>query len=355
MSRPPKHPPEFYRALPKVELHRHLEGSLRLETMLEVARMHDLDVPFRQPGDLRRLVQVTPGEAHNYRNFLSKFTTLRKFFLSSEILHRVTSEAILDAAADNVRYLELRFTPVALGNQCMLSLAEVIDLVIAAAGETARQAGLQVRLIASFNRHESLQQAEEVVALAADRAGDGIVGLDIAGDEANFPADPFADLLKEARRSGLRLTVHAGEWGGPENVRQAISLFQVERVGHGVRILEDPDTTALAREAGTVFEVCPTSNIHSGIFRALEKHPLRRMMDAGLATTLNTDDPGISVIQLSDEFSLATEKLGIEVAGLRKMVLTAASAAFIEGAERSALAESIGRAFDRAMEVQNGL
>ena len=353
MSRTPIRPPEFYQALPKVELHRHLEGSLRLETMLEIASSNDLDIPTRDPDELRSLVQVMPGETRDHRTFLSKFTTLRKFFVSAEVIRRVTQETVIDAAADNVSYLELRFTPVALANLGKLPLADVINLVIGASQEAAGHAGIQVRLIASFNRHESMRKAEKVVALAADFSEDGIAGLDVAGDEANFPADPFAALLNEARQSGLKLTVHAGEWGGPANVQQAISLFRADRIGHGVRVLEDAGAVELALERGTVFEVCPTSNIHSGVFAALKDHPLKRMTEAGLATTINTDDPGISSIRLTDEYMLAGESLSIAPAGLRAMTLTAARAAFLRPSERAALIEAVGEAFDRALELHD--
>jgi len=346
----PKHRNDFYRALPKVDLHRHLEGSLRLDTMLEIARAHDLDVPRQDPVALKRLVQVSSQDPYTYQNFLSKFTTLRKFFRSPEIIRRVTREAIFDAAEDNLRYLELRFTPVALSKLAGFPMREVMEWVIQAAREAELRSGLKTRLIASFNRHESFELAKKVVALAADCLVDGVVGLDVAGDEANYPVTPFGPLMKDARQAGLRLTVHAGEWGGASNVRQAILDFECERIGHGVRVMEDPETVALAGERGTVFEVCPTSNYQSGVFDSLQSHPLKRMLEAGLAVTLNTDDPGVSDIRLSNELMISGEQLSISPAELHGMTINAIQASFLDPEESAALAQSIGADFDRVLE-----
>lgn len=330
-------PKEFYKNLPKVELHRHLEGSLRLATMLELAHLCNLDLPASDPPRLRAMVQVQPTDPPTATNFLSKFETLRLFFRSQQIIERITREAIADAAADNVRYMELRFTPVALGNAKNYPLSEVMDWVIASARQAEKDFGVTTRLIASFNRHESVALAEKVVELAAGRMADGIVGIDLAGAEGKYPGRPFEGVFRAARAAGLHVTIHAGEWGGPENVVEAIETLHAERVGHGVRVMEDPKAVALARERGIVFEVCPTSNFHSGVFPSLEQHPLPRMLEAGLAVTLNTDDPGISAISLSDECQLACEALSLSGEQLKAMLLKAATAAFLPQPARERL------------------
>ncbi len=340
MSKPQRrHSPAFYRAYPKVELHRHLEGSLRLETLREIAQAHGIAVEEHRPLDMR--VQVMEKEPFTAANFLSKFSTLRLFYRSPEVITRVTREAVEDAARDNVRYMELRFTPVALSRVEDFPLADVMDWVIEAARQAGEEYGLPTRLIASVNRHESTALAEKVAQLSIDRMHKGIVGLDLAGNEADFPAAPFAPLFREARQAGLRVTVHAGEWGGAENVRQAIEEMSAERIGHGVRVLEDPGVAHLARECGTTFEVCITSNYQSGVVAALTQHPLPRMLAAGLRVTINTDDPSVSRITLSDEFRVAGESLGMSDEALRHMVLTAAQNAFLPPAERDALVEKL--------------
>ncbi len=241
---------DFYRDLPKVDLHRHLEGSLRLKTMQEIARAHGISVPT-STGPLSNLVRVQTSEPPTYQNFLAKFNTLRMFYRSPEVIHRVTREAVEDAANDHVRHLELRFTPVALSRAERFPMGQVMDWVCESAQNAGKEFGVHIVLIASVNRHESVELAEQVAWLAAARMETGIVGLDLAGDEAGFSALPFLGIFKEAQESGLRLTVHAGEWAGADNVRQALEMFNADRIGHGVRVLEDPNTVALACERGT--------------------------------------------------------------------------------------------------------
>src|SRR5512134_2390548 len=170
-----------YRALPKVELHRHLEGSLRLDTMVDIARQHGITIP----ADVLRLstlVQIQEEDKFTFQNFLAKFNTLRLFYRSPEVIHRITREAVEDAAKDNVRYMELRFTPVALSRAERFPLHDVVDWVITSARDAAKKNNVIVRLIASVNRHESTDLAEQVAWLAAEHVGDGLVAMDLAGN-----------------------------------------------------------------------------------------------------------------------------------------------------------------------------
>jgi adenosine deaminase len=324
----------FYRTIPKVELHRHLEGSLRLETLMDVARQHQLTIPF---AHFDSLVQMQQSDPLTTANFLSKFQTLRMFYRSPEVIARITREAIMDAAHDGVRYMELRFTPVALSRLQGFSYGEVIDWVLQSAAEASQDFNLTTRLIVSVNRHEPVEVAEQVIRQAIERKNRGIVGVDLAGSEVNYSALPFAGILREAQQSGLHLTVHAGEWAGAENVRQAIEVLQAERIGHGVRVAEDASILALAAERGTVFEVCITSNIQSGVVPSGSPHPIARMIVSGLKTTINTDDPGISRITLTDEYRIAMEELGLAPATITGCVLNGAMGSFQSQPERLAL------------------
>jgi adenosine deaminase len=286
---------------------------------------------------LDRLVQVQQSEPYTFENFLSKFSVLRLFYRSPEVIGRVTSEAIEDAARDNVHYLELRFTPVALSRAERFPLTDVVDWVCESAHHAARKFGITVRLIASVNRHESPELAEQVAWIAADRFNKGIVGLDLAGNEAEFPAEPFLGIFREARRAGLRITIHAGEWQGAQSVRNAIEQFSAERIGHGVRVLEDEYVVDLARERGTVFEVCITSNFQTGVVSNVDQHPFMQMLEAGLNVTVNTDDPSISQISLSDEYRLVTSKLGLPMPVMKERILAAAEGSFLPDARRAKL------------------
>ncbi len=333
--------------LPKVDLHRHLEGSLRLKTLLEVARQEDLDLP-KEEAELRERVQIAGEQPKTLPNFLSKFRTLRQIYRSPEIIRRVTREAIEDAVEDQIRYLELRFTPVALSQAKDFPLAEVVDWVIEFATEAAEQVGVRVGLIASVNRHEPIRLAEQVVELAVARSGDGIVGLDLAGNEDEYPAEPFVSLFRSARSAGLGITVHAGEWAGAGSVLHAVNEMQASRIGHGVRVMEDPQAVQVARAARTVFEVCLTSNLHSGAVSDMGIHPLPQMIDSGLQVTLNTDDPGISNIRLSDEYYTAVAELGLSIETLKGLILAAVQAAFIPDRGKRELERDLKRALGLA-------
>jgi len=305
-------------SLPKVELHRHLEGSLRLTTMLDIARQHGVTVPISM-FNLSGLVQVQDQDPMTFTNFLDKFKTLRLFYKSPDVIDRVTQEAVEDAANDNIRYLELRFTPVALSRAEGFPLHDVMEWVVKSAQEAAKKYKIKVGLIASVNRHESPELAEQVAWLAMGYIKEGLLGMDLAGNEAEFKSDPFHGIFREAKQSGLHVTIHAGEWGPAENVLDAIKHLGAERIGHGVRVMEDESIVALAKERDTVFEVCVTSNYQSGVIRSLPSHPLPRMIEAGLNVTINTDDPSVSRITLSHEYQHVCEQLKVPISQLSKV------------------------------------
>jgi adenosine deaminase len=332
---------EKYRQIPKVDLHRHLEGAIRISTLMELARSLEMTLPL-QPT-LHSLVQMQPEEDQNFSNFLAKFSTLRLFYRSPEIIKRIAYEAVADAAADHVLHLELIFTPVALSRARGFPMGDVMDWVADTVMQAGQDLGISTRLIASVNRHEPVELAEQTAGLAAERICKGIVGLNLAGNEAEFSALPFANVFRQAKKAGLAISVHAGEWGGAGNVREALEELEADRIGHGVRILEDPEVVELARQRGTAFEVCLTSNYQTGSIPDLTQHPLAKMLEAGLTVTINTDDPSISQIVLSDEYRLALETLGLKRETLNSCIRAAAGASFLPVDEKERLLEKINQ------------
>ncbi|HEX6385714.1 MAG TPA: adenosine deaminase [Anaerolineae bacterium] len=320
--------PSLLKAMPKIDLHRHLEGSLRLGTLLEIAREFGLDIPATSLEGLRPYVQIT-NDPPDHEAFLSKFEVLRYFYRSPEAVYRLAYEAVADAAADNVRYLELRFSPQALSRVCRFALADVTDWVIDAVERASLDHDIEVGLIVTLVRHDPIDQAREVAKVAFDRSGKGIVGIDLAGNEVKFPPAPFKPIFREAKEIGLGITVHAGEWASALGVRQAIEELYADRIGHGVRAMENSEVLQLVRERNAALEVCLTSNLQTGVVRSLSHHPLVDMLSVGLLATLNTDDPSISNITLTDEYRRATRVLGLSYADLRRMILNAAAAAFL--------------------------
>jgi len=355
VSSSPKCTENHFFHLPKVDLHRHLEGSIRLSTITELSRKGLIDLPADETR-LQRRVQMSPGEARSPANFLQKFKSVRDVFSSPEIIQRVTQEAVEDAAADNVAYLEIHFTPVALAQTKKFDLEDVFRWVLAAGREQAERSGLELGFIASINRHEPLREAEEVAALAAEYYGRGVVGLGLAGNEAGFESQPFAALFREAARSGLGITIHAGEWAGAESVRSAILDFGAPRIGHGIRILENSYITAMARECGTVFEVCLTSNMDSGIVSALPAHPLGEMIGNGLLVTLNSDDPSICRTTLSREYSLAYFEQGLTEETIHRLILRALDTGFLSEGKavlKRRISEGVARAVPLAASIHS--
>jgi adenosine deaminase len=332
---------ETLRTFPKVDLHRHLEGSVRLSTALELAQGGKIPLPAHA-GELRQLLTLVPGEARTSSQFLSKFGSIRRIFQSEAIIRRVVVEAIEDAAADQVRYLELHVTPSAVGQETAMSPRAVLDLVMDAAGSVA-DPGIQVKWVVSVNRHEGATLAKQALAAAADLQSAGVLGVDLAGDEKGHGDTDFeADFLR-AKQAGLAVSIHAGEWDGPESVRSAIEQLGADRIAHGVRVLEDPEVTFLARDRAVHFAVCLTSNLQSGVVDSLSAHPLPKMIQAGLQLSLNSDDPAVSGTDLSTEYSLAVNELGLSLESLRGMLMAAAQASFLPKKDKRALMERVQR------------
>lgn len=324
--------------MPKIDLHRHLEGSLRLSTLAEIAHEHGVDLPSMSPEELRPLVQVVAGEAPDFLNFLAKFKLLRRFYSSREAVERIAYEAVADAAHDNIKYLELRFNPVALALNQGFDFEDVADWVIKATRAAQQDHDIQVRLIVQIGRHEP-QYARQLAEIAADRQTGGIVGLDLAGDEINYPVTKFIDVFQWARSHGLRVTIHAAEAGPPGNIKEAIDKLGAERIGHGVRAREDIAIMDLLNKKQIPLEICPTSNLQTGIIPKLSQHPIFAFYQLGIPVTINTDDPSISNTTLTDEFLMASGSAGVPFRDLCKMVIYAAQAAFLPDAEKTALVE----------------
>ncbi len=322
--------------LPKIDLHRHLEGSLRLETLAGIALEHGVDLPSYDLEKLRPYVQVTEGYEPDFHRFLEKFKLLRRFYTTREAIDRIAYEAVADAAADNIKYLELRFNPVALARTQGFRFADVMDWVWTATRRAQAEHDIIVRLIVSIKRDEP-ETAQDVIEAATEHMDRGIVALDLSGDEVNFPLKPFVPVFHRARQAGLGLVVHAGEAGGADNVREAVELMDPERIGHGVHCIENSDVVRLVRDRGTVLEVCPTSNLQTGVIHLLGHHPLPDLYRLGIKVTVNTDDPSVSDTTLTDEYRLVIAGMGMSIDDLKVMMMNAVQAAFLPPGEKTAL------------------
>ena len=341
---------QLLHALPKVDLHRHLEGSLRLETLAEIAQEHGIDLPGYNLEELRPYVQFTDEEP-DFHRFLEKFKLLRRFYTTREAVKRVAYEAVIDAAADNIKYLELRFNPASLAHTQSFPLPEVAEWVIESVNQAKADTGIDVRLLCTAVRHDSYDLARQVIEVAIAYRDQGIVGVDLAGDEIHFSAAPFAPLFKRASDHGLGITIHAGEAGGAANVREAVEVLHAQRIGHGIRTIEDSNVVQLVRQRNVTLEVCPTSNLQTGAVDNFGLHPLRDLYVLGVNVTLNTDDPSVSDITLTDEYMVAIMGLGVQLRDLRRYLRNAIQAAFISPLEKQSLSTQLLSEFDAQLTI----
>lgn len=320
---------QMLKSLPKIELHRHLEGSIRLETLVDVAMRHDIPLPSYEPGFLRPFVQMTRDDKATSAQFLTKFSVLRQLFVSEDVIRRIAYEAVEDAATDNVRYMELRFTPYAQAKLMGFPIPDVVRWVCEAVQKAALQHDIHVNLIVAVNRHESVDIAAEMLSAAIAFKDQGVVGFDLCGNEVNYPAAPFVDLFEQAKAANLGIAVHAGEWDGPDNVRHAVDVIKTHRIGHGVRAVEDSITLQTAIENKVYFEVCPTSNLQTGVVTRLDQHPLLDLYYLKAHVTINTDDPCIHNITLTDEYALLVQGLGLPLPYVRTCILNSIACSFL--------------------------
>ncbi len=325
--------------MPKAELHLHLDGSLRIATALELGRTRGIDGPVTWAGMSAAL--IAPMPCRDQAELLRAFDLPIALMQDAEALQRVTSELVETKAADNVRYVEIRWGPllhVARG----LSLADGIDAVCAGAAAAAARTGITVRLICTALRSHDPAANLALAETAARFRDRGLTGWDLAGPEAAYP-DPalHAAAFAAARAGGLRTTLHAGEWGGAAQVRRALAM-DPERIAHGPGAVDDPALCAELTARGVTLDLCPTSNWQAGIVPSVAAHPLARLHRLGVPVSLSTDDTTVSDITLSKEYERAVEEIGLTLPELWAIDRHALDVAF---ADEAALAP-IRAAFD---------
>lgn len=320
---------------PLVELHRHLDGNVRLETVLDLGRRHKVDLPAWTLEELRPYVQIVDREA-SLLDFLAKFEMLRRVMVDYDAVRRIVRENVEDAVREGIDYIELRFSPRFMAEYHNLDVLGVAEAACGAL-EEVRDLPAKAKLIGIISRHYGPDAAWGELDAAIRLKDRGIVALDLAGDEANFPGDLFVDHFRKAREAGLHVIAHAGEAAGAESVRQAVLGLGAERIGHGIRAIEDPAVIDLLLERGIPLEVCPTSNVQTSTVPDLASHPLPELLDRGVAVNLNTDDPSISGIDLAHEYRVAQESLKLGEDDLRRLQENAVAAAFLTSEERADL------------------
>jgi adenosine deaminase len=318
--------------LPLIDLHRHLDGSIRLETILDLGRKHNLPLPSFDLEGMRPHVQVMEPQL-GVMAFIAKFKWMVGVLADYDACRRVAYENVLDAGQEGLDYVELRFSPWFMAEPHDLEPASVVAAVAEGVQEGMRKTKTKANLIGIISRTYGPETGmKELDALLANK--DSIVALDLAGDEANFPARLFESHFARGREAGWEITVHAGEAAGAESVWEAIDLLGATRIGHGVRIEEDPKLKAALLGRGIGVEANLTSNFQTSTVDSLAEHPLKRWLDAGLLATINTDDPGISNIDLRHEFEQAAPAAGLSELDTRKAQQNALALAYMSEDEK---------------------
>ncbi|MEU5691159.1 adenosine deaminase [Actinosynnema sp. NPDC020468] len=338
--------PEIVRAAPKVLLHDHLDGGLRPQTVIELADAsghqglpttdpEKLGTWFRENADSGSLVRYLEGFAHTCG-----------VMQDEAALVRVASEAAQDLAGQGVVYAEVRYAP-ELFTEGGLSLEQAVEAVQEGFRQGQAATGERIRvsaLLCAMRQNDGWQRIADLVVRYRDA---GVVGFDIAGPELGFPATRELPVFEWLRQQNAHFTIHAGEADGPESIWQAVQFAGAERLGHGVRIVEDIDgdrvghLAAYVRDRRIALETCPTSNVHTGAVATLADHPLRRLKDLGFRVTLNTDNRLMSQTSMINEFQTAVDVFGFTLDDLRDVTVNAAEAAFLPLPEREALIEDV--------------
>jgi adenosine deaminase len=339
-------------AMPKAELHLHLDGSVRIETALELARSRRVDAPTTWHGMFDAL--VAPERCADQAELLRAFDLPIALMQDAEALERITAELVESKAAEGVRYVEIRWGPllhVARG----LSLEDGIDAVVRGAADAGARTGTVVRLIATALRSHDPSDNVRLAATASRFRDRGLTGWDLAGPEAAFP-DPVLHgrAFEAARAGGLRITVHAGEWGGAAQVRRALEV-EPERIAHGEAASDDPALVAELRASGVCLDLCPTSNVQAGIVPSLAEHALVRLHRAGAPVTLSTDETTVSDVSLTEEYGRAVAEIGLTLPELWAIDRFALDVAFADEATLAPLREQFDTWAARIPELAAGV
>lgn len=295
--------------LPLIDLHRHLDGSIRLETILDLGKKHGIPLPASDIEGLRPHVQITeprPG----VMAFIDKFKYMIGVLADYDACRRVAYETVEDASLEGIDYIELRFSPLFMAEPHSLSPEGVVEAVLEGVTQGQNEFGIQVNIIGIISRTYGPDLGwKELETLLVYK--NQIIALDLAGDEKNYPGRMFVDHIQEGRSAGWQITIHAGEEASPDSIWQAVEELNADRIGHGVSAAKDPVLMRYLVEKQIGLEINLTSNIQTRVVDKYSSHPLRIFLEEGILATINTDDPGISGINLRHEYEQAAPAAGL--------------------------------------------
>jgi len=323
---------------PKIELHLHLDGSLRVETVWELAKERKVQLPTGNPEKLAEYLQA-PANCPSLVDYLQRFDLPLEILQDEESLERVAEELVEDLQQEKICYGEIRYAP-NLHLDRGLKPKSVVEAVVQGVKRATAQLGLEIGIILCCMRHHSLEMNKNVVRLAGDYLGGGVVAVDLAGDEANFPAGLQREVFTFAQGAGIPYTIHAGEAPDPRSIWAALQLGAT-RIGHGVQAGKDPALLEHLKEKGIVLEMCPTSNVQTKAAASLAAHPIREYFSRGLKVTVNTDNRTVSNTTLTKEYELLQGQFGFTKEEFKEMNLAALEGAFASKGVKEKIRELI--------------
>lgn len=333
-------------ALPKADLHCHLDGCLRLSTLIELAREQRVPLPSFSESGLSAYFSH-PETGRNLVEYLSRFETTLSVMQEASAISRIAYELAEDASRENVRYLEVRFSPV-LHRDRGLSLHESVEAVREGLRQAQSDRGVRSGIVICALRHLDPVVSEELAELCVDYKNRGVVGFDLAGPEENFPAKRHRNAFKVVLENNVNITIHAGEAWGAESIHQAIHDCGAHRIGHATHLYENQDLLDYVNDHRVPLEICLLSNVQTGAVESVAAHPLRHYFDAGLRVTVNTDSRLISQTTVTDELMRAHAELGFTWPEIKRLVLNGFKSAFLPYADRRALLAEVGDALQAA-------
>ncbi|MDD3632235.1 MAG: adenosine deaminase [Candidatus Cloacimonetes bacterium] len=323
---------DLVQKLPKTDLHVHLDGSVRVDTIIDLAKQFHIQLPTMEPTELRKLI-VCDENTSSLEEYLRGFDIVNLVLQTKEALYRAAYELAEDAAKENVRYMEVRFAPI-LHTKRGLNIAEITQAVIDGLKKAERDFPIETGVIICGLRNMDPSISVKLAELAVAFKNKGVVGFDLAGSERNYPAIEHKEAFELSFKNNLNITIHAGEACGPESIFQAIHYCGAHRIGHGTHLFEDGDLLNYVNDHRIPLEICLKSNVHTKAVPDIHSHPLDFYIDYGIRVTINTDNRTISYTKVTDEYMLAINEFHLDYPTIKNVILNGFKSAFLPYKER---------------------
>lgn len=328
------------RALPKVELHVHILGSIRPETLLSIIEADGVKAPYTTKEEI-----IKRFEYSDFENFIKSYMEIVEYIIDERHFERITYEMLENCAQSNVNYVEASFSPrdhIPMG----LDFDRMIDSINKGIQRAKHDFGVETNIRIDIVRSSTTEQAMEILDFIENKP-DNIISVDLGGNEAQDPPGPFAEPYKRATTLGLHRVAHAGEASGPESIWQAIQFLDVERIGHGITARQDPELVEYLKRERIAIEMCPVSNLRTGVVSSITEHPIREFYDKGLLVTVNSDDPSLFHTDMNNEYIQIHEHLNFSLAELFQISLNGIQTAFISDNRKLEMKQQFTEVFNQ--------